>query len=144
MIIERLTRISDEVVKSLDQLMLQLAPGCKSLTEEYLQEILDLPNVFLFVAKQGEQIVGTFSLVLYKIPTGLKATIEDVVVDISVRGQKVGEKMILFAIDYAGKALGVTKVDLTSSPNRVAANALYQKLGFERRNTNVYRFEMKE
>ncbi|QIK53732.1 GNAT family N-acetyltransferase [Dysgonomonas sp. HDW5B] len=141
--IERLTRVSDDIVESLGQLMVQLAPDCKPLTGEYLQEIIDLPNIFLFVAKQGDQIVGTFSLVLYKIPTGLKASLEDVVVDVSMRGQKIGEKMIEFALEYANTQLEVSKLDLTSSPYRVAANALYRKLGFELRDTNVYRFEFK-
>ena len=141
--IERLTRVSDDVVESLGQLMVQLAPDCKPLTGEYLQEIIDLPNIFLFVAKQGDQIVGTFSLVLYKIPTGLKASLEDVVVDVSRRGQRIGEKMIEFALEYANTQLDVSKLDLTSSPYRVAANALYKKLGFELRDTNVYRFEIK-
>ncbi len=141
--IERLTRVSDDVVESLGQLMVQLAPDCKPLTGEYLQEIIDLPNIFLFVAKQGDQIVGTFSLVLYKTPTGLKASLEDVVVDVSMRGQKIGEKMIEFALEYANTQLDVSKLDLTSSPYRVAANALYRKLGFELRDTNVYRFEFK-
>lgn len=141
--IERLTRVSDDVVESLGQLMVQLAPDCKPLTGEYLQEIIDLPNIFLFVAKQGDQIVGTFSLVLYKIPTGLKASLEDVVVDVSMRGQKIGEKMIEFVLEYANTQLDVSKLDLTSSPYRVAANALYKKLGFELRDTNVYRFEIK-
>ena len=141
--IERLSRVSDDVVESLGQLMVQLAPDCKPLTGEYLQEIIDLPNIFLFVARQEDQIVGTFSLVLYKIPTGLKASLEDVVVDISMRGQRIGEKMIEFALEYANTQLEVSKLDLTSSPYRIAANALYKKLGFELRDTNVYRFEFK-
>lgn len=143
MIIERLTELSDEITDSLGRLMIQLTPDCKAPTTNYLQEILDLPNVFLFLAKEQEQIIGTFSLILYKIPTGLKVSIEDVVVDTSMRGQKVGEKIIQFAIEYANTQLGVAKIDLTSNPSRIAANALYQKLGFVKRDTNVYRFEKK-
>lgn len=141
--IERLTELSDEIVESLRKLIIQLAPNSSLPTKEYLQEILNSPDMFLFLVKEGELIVGTFSLVLYKIPTGIKASIEDVVVDISMRGKKIGEKMILFAIAYAKTQLGVRKIDLTSSPSRVAANALYQKLGFKKRETNVYRFELK-
>ncbi len=143
MIIERLSELTDEAVKSLSQLMVQLSPTCKPLTKDYLQDILDLPNVFLFLAKRDGLIIGTLSLVLYKIPTGVKASIEDVVVDAGARGQKVGEKMIAFAIEYANTRLAVTKLDLTSSPDRIAANALYQKLGFLKRSTNVYRLELK-
>lgn len=140
--IERLTYVSDEVVKSLGKLMIQLASDCKLPTKEYLQQVVELPNIFLFLAKEDEQVIGTFTLVLYKIPTGLKLSVEDVVVDASRRGQKIGEKMLRFAIDYAGTELGVSKIDLTSSPSRVAANALYLKLGFVRRETNVYRLEL--
>lgn len=86
--IERLTELSDEITESLGKLMIQLAPDCKLLTKAYLQEILDLPNVFLFLARQEEQIIGTFTLVLYKIPTGAKASIEDVVVDANGEGRK--------------------------------------------------------
>lgn len=141
MIIERLTELSDKTTESLAQLMIQLAPDSKPLTEKYLQEIVDLPNIYLFVAKEKDLIIGSFTLVLYKIPTGLKVSVEDVVVDVSMRGQKIGEKMIQFAIDYAHTELRVSKVDLTSNPSRVAANVLYQKLGFVKRDTNVYRFE---
>lgn len=141
--IEQLLNISDEITDSLGSLMLQLAPGSKVPAKEYLQEIVDLPNVFLFVANLETKIVGTFTLVLFKIPTGLKVSIEDVVVDSTVRGQKIGERMIRFAIDYVNTELGASKIDLTSSHHRVAANALYRKLGFEQRDTNVYRFELK-
>lgn len=143
MIIERLTELSDEVVNSLGELMVQLASDSKHPTKEYLQEVLDIPNTFLFVARVEGRIIGTFSLVLYKIPTGMKVSVEDVVVDASMRGQKVGEKLITFAVEYARNTLGVQKIDLTSNPSRVAANALYQKIGFKNRETNVYRYELK-
>lgn len=141
MIIERLTELSDEIVNSLGDLMIQLAPGSKPPTKEHLQEVLDLSTIYLFVAKVEDRIVGTFSLVLYKIPTGRKISIEDVVVDESMRGQKIGEKMITFAVEYARNTLGVEKIDLTSNPSRISANALYQKIGFKNRETNVYRYE---
>ncbi|WP_110310281.1 GNAT family N-acetyltransferase [Dysgonomonas alginatilytica] len=141
--IERLVSVSDEVVESLGKLLIQLSPNGKSPTREYLHEMLSLSNIFLFLAKEDGKIIGTFTLVLYKIPTGIKASIEDVVVDVDMRGKQIGEKMIRFAIDYAGTQLGVTKIDLTSSPSRIAANALYQKLGFVKRETNVYRFKLK-
>lgn len=140
--IERLVDVSDEVVGSLGKLMIQLAEDCKPPTKEYLQDIVN-SSTYLFLAKEEGRIIGTFSLVLYKIPTGRKASIEDVVVDVSMRGKQIGEKMIRFALDYAGAELGVSKVDLTSSPSRIAANALYQKIGFEKRDTNVYRFKLK-
>lgn len=144
MIIERLTELSNDIVSTLGELMIQLAPDCKPPTREYLQEVLDLSNIYLFVAKVDDRVIGTFSLVLYKIPTGMKVSIEDVVVDASMRGQKVGEKMLTFAVEYARNTLGVEKIDLTSNPSRVSANALYQKIGFRKRETNVYRYEASE
>lgn len=140
--IERLIHAETETVEALNRLMQQLAPGCKPLTEEYLREILSLPHVFLFVGKEQGQMVGTFSLVLYKIPTGSKVSIEDVVVDSNSRGRKLGEQLVLFAIDYARTQCGADRIDLTSSPHRIAANALYRKLGFVQRDTHVYRWEV--
>lgn len=139
--IERLVDVSDAVVESLGKLMIQLAADCQPPTKEYLQDIVN-SNTYLFVAKEEGRIIGTFSLVLYKIPTGRKASVEDVVVDVGMRGKQIGEKMIRFALDYARAELGVSKVDLTSSPSRIAANALYQKIGFVKRDTNVYRFQL--
>lgn len=141
--IERLTKLSDIVVHSLEDLMIQLAPDSAKPTREYLQQILDLPNVYLFVAKIDNCIIGTFTLILYKIPTGMKVSVEDVVVHSEMRGNKIGEQMILFALEYAYQTLNVKKIDLTSSPSRISANALYQKVGFKKRETNVYRYEFK-
>lgn len=141
--IERLTKLSDIVVHSLGDLMIQLAPDSAKPTREYLQQILDLPNVYLFVAKIDNCIIGTFTLILYNIPTGMKVSVEDVVVHSDMRGKKLGEQMILFALEYAYQILNVKKIDLTSSPSRISANALYQKVGFKKRETNVYRYEFK-
>ena len=84
------------------------------------------------------QIVGSMTLVVFRIPTGVRAWIEDVVVDESARGTGAGEALNRAAIDLA-YSLGARTIDLTSRPSRVAANRLYQKLGFEQRETNIYR-----
>ena len=86
-------------------------------------------------------IIGTFSLAIYVIPTGKKAIVEDVVVDATKRGLRIGENMIRFAIEYA-TAVGVRKIELTSNPQRVAANTLYKKMGFQKRDTNFYRLDI--
>ena len=80
-------------------------------------------------------------MALYPIPTSLRGVIEDVVVDSEVRGHGIGEKLSRFALDLA-KARGATRVDLTSRPSRVAANRLYQRIGFVARDTNVYRYDL--
>jgi len=84
-------------------------------------------------------VVGSLTLVVFRIPTGVRAWIEDVVVDGAARGRGVGEALNRFALDRAA-ALGARTVDLTSRPTREAANRLYRRLGFEPRDTNIYRY----
>ena len=95
----------------------------------------------LFLAELDGAVVGSLTLAFYRIPTGLKAWIEDVVVDESARGHGVGEALNLAAIDEA-RARGAKNVSLTSRPSREAANRLYQRLGFEPYETNLYRFTL--
>jgi ribosomal protein S18 acetylase RimI-like enzyme len=90
--------------------------------------------------REDGDVVGMLTLVLFRIPTGLRAWIEDVVVDQRARGQGVGEALTREAIRIAGES-GARTIDLTSNRSREAANRMYRKLGFDRRDTNVYRFE---
>jgi ribosomal protein S18 acetylase RimI-like enzyme len=99
-------------------------------------EIVERARLLLARDDEGT-IVGTLTLVLYRIPTGLRARIEDVVVDEAGRGQGVGEALTREAMRLAAEA-GVRSVELTSHPTREAANRLYRRLGFEQRDTNVY------
>ena len=99
------------------------------------------PGSVVLLARSEGVIVGSLTLVLYRIPTGLKAWIEDVVVDDNARGRGVGEALNLAALDEA-RARGVKGVSLTSRPSREAANRLYQRIGFTRRDTNVYRYDI--
>jgi len=92
-------------------------------------------------AADGSSILGSMTLALFRIPTGLRAWIEDVVVDEAARGRGVGEALNRAAIDRAREA-GATTVDLTSRPSREAANRLYRRLGFQERTTNVYRLDL--
>ena len=95
----------------------------------------------LFVARVDGRIVGSLTLATYTIPTGLKAWIEDVVVDGDARGHGVGEALNRAALDEARRR-GAKEVDLTSRPSREDANRLYVRLGFEARQTNVYRYTL--
>ena len=95
----------------------------------------------VFVARVDGRIVGSLTLVLYRIPTGLKAWIEDVVVDETARGHGVGEALSLAALDEA-RQHGAKSVSLTSRPSREVANRLYQRIGFAPRDTNVYRYDL--
>ena len=136
--IEKISAFSEEALKALQQLLPQLAPGM-TITESWLREVVTTPATHLFITRDdGGQITGSFTLTEQKIPTGLKVWLEDVVVDEQARGQGLGDAIVQYAIDYARK-LGTKKLDLTSVPERVAANKLYRKWGFIRRETNVYR-----
>jgi ribosomal protein S18 acetylase RimI-like enzyme len=99
------------------------------------------PATLVLVARVDGRIAGSLTLAMFRIPTGLRAWIEDVVVDGDARGNGVGEALNLRAIEEARKRGAVT-VDLTSRPSREAANRLYQRLGFVARDTNVYRFTL--
>src|ERR1700758_686861 len=101
------------------------------------------PATTLFVARDGTggEIVGMLTLILVRIPTGVRAWIEDVVVAEEARGMGCGEALSRAALEAASGA-GARTVDLTSRPSRDAANRLYQRLGFEPRETNVYRYDM--
>lgn len=136
--IYKLTSVTDSVVDAFANLIPQLAPGCNLPTKQDLETIVNSDHTLLFMAEEDTIILGTLTLVLNKIPTGDKVWIEDVVVDQSARGKGVGKQLLQFAIDYA-KTQKFSSINLTSSPDRTAANQLYQNLGFNQRETNVYR-----
>jgi ribosomal protein S18 acetylase RimI-like enzyme len=96
-------------------------------------------SVLLVARDRAGALVGSLTLALFRVPTGLRAWIEDVVVDESARGAGAGEALVAAALERAG-AVGARSVDLTSRPSREAANRLYVRMGFELRTTNVYRF----
>ena len=95
----------------------------------------------MFLARVDGTIVGSLTLAFYRIPTGLKAWIEDVVVDDAARGHGVGRSMNEAALDLARRR-GAKNVALTSRPSREAANRLYQRIGFRVRDTNLYRYDL--
>jgi len=129
-----------ELVEAFVRLTPQLSKSSPPPDAEQLAEMVASPCTELLIARDDTgSIVGSLTLVLFRIPTGLRAWIEDVVVDGDARGQGVGEALNQRAIELAA-ARGARSVDLTSRPSREAANRLYRRLGFEPRETNVYRF----
>jgi ribosomal protein S18 acetylase RimI-like enzyme len=135
------TDVSPDLVAAFERLIPQLSRSSPPPGAEVLQEIIESDATSLLVARDIDgRIVGSLTLVLFRIPTGLRAWIEDVVVDDAARGQGVGEALNRFAIDVAAER-GARSVDLTSRPSREAANRLYRRLGFEPRETNVYRYQ---
>lgn len=141
--IEAAREVDDELVRAFAHLVPQLSSSAPPGAAE-LRQIVASPSSLLLIARdtrRGRAIVGTLTLVLYRIPTGGRATIEDVVVDQAVRGRGVGEALCRDAIERA-RAAGAESVGLTSRPSREAANRLYQRLGFVRRETNAYVYRL--
>ena len=138
------TEVDDGLVEAFSRLIPQLSSSSPPPTAAELLSIIDNPNSVLFIAElDGEDdvrsMVGSLTLAFYRIPTGLRAWIEDVVVDESARGLGVGEALNVAAIDES-RQRGAKNVSLTSRSSREAANRLYQRLGFEPYETNLYRF----
>jgi ribosomal protein S18 acetylase RimI-like enzyme len=139
-VVAEATSVTDELVAALGRLVPQLSRTSPVPGPEELGEIVASPATVLLVARDGDgAIVGSLTLALFRIPTGVRAWIEDVVVDDSARGQGVGEALSRDALRRA-TAAGARTVELTSRPSRERANRLYQRLGFRRRDTNVYRW----
>lgn len=137
---EEVVSVSDEVIDALARLVPQLSQSSGPPTGADLAEMAASPATVLFVARDSDgRIVGSLTLAMFRIPTGIRAWIEDVVVDSQVRGKGVGSLLVRAAVSRA-EAVGARTVDLTSRPSRTDANRLYMSLGFEPRETNVYRY----
>lgn len=132
---------SAEVLDACHRLIPQLSSSSLPLTLSELEEIVDGNSTVLFAARHNGDIVGLLTLAVFRIPTGVRAWIEDVVVDELARGSGVGEALSRAALAEAARRAAKT-VELTSRPSREAANRLYQRVGFVRRDTNVYRYEL--
>jgi ribosomal protein S18 acetylase RimI-like enzyme len=133
---------TQELLEGLNELLPQLSTNAAPLTTADVEALVASPVTVLFVARDEGRIVGSLTLVVFAIPTGLRAWIEDVVVDGSARGAGVGEALTNAAIEESRRR-HVRSIDLTTRPSREAANRLYARLGFELRETNVYRFRLK-
>ena len=140
--ISELTIWNPKVLNAINQLLPQLSPNAKTISRYRLKELIESDGTLVFLAtnKNGD-VLGMLSLIVIKIPTGNKAWIEDVVVDQSARGKGIGRALMNHALQKAIK-WGVKSIDLTSRPSRESANELYQSLGYEIRQTNVYRYKI--
>lgn len=132
------TEVTDELVVAVQRLLPLLTSSAETPTTEDIARIVESEAARLLVARDVTGILGMLTLVTFRTPSGLRAWIEDVVVDDAARGKGVGEALNLAAIELA-KQSGVRTVDLTSRPSREAANRLYRRLGFVPRETNLYR-----
>ena len=133
---------TDDLLVAINHLIPQLSSSFEGLDHEGLVTVIDDPATSLLLARSPELgVVGTLTLALFTLPTGVRAWIEDVVVDESARGMGAAKALVQRALELAHGA-GATTVDLTSRPSRVAANQLYLAMGFEARETNVFRFSL--
>ncbi|MDO4258170.1 MAG: GNAT family N-acetyltransferase [Actinomycetaceae bacterium] len=142
MSVELVTESSPALVEAMERLIPQLSRSAKPLDTDATERFVSQDSVYLFVfrsdADPAGPILGMLSLATFEIPTGVRAWVEDVVVDEAARGQGAGQALVEAALTHA-KSVGARTVDLTSRPSREAANRLYQRCGFELRETNVYR-----
>ena len=139
--VEIATAATPELVAAFARLIPQLSSSNPPPTAAQVAEMIAAPATDVFVASDDAAILGVATLVVFRIPTALRAWIEDVVVDDAARGKGAGAALTLAMLDRA-RELGCTTVELTSRPSRPAANRLYQRIGFKQRETNVYRFTL--
>jgi ribosomal protein S18 acetylase RimI-like enzyme len=137
--VEAVREVTNEFVQACRRLLPQLSSSAAPPSGEDLARTVGHQAITLFVARSAGAIVGMLTLVTFPLPTGLRARIEDVVVDQAARGRGVGTALTMAALDLA-RQRGARSVDLTSRASRVAANRLYQQLGFQLRDSNVYRY----
>ena len=143
-VVEVAAKMDRDIYDAFCRLIPTLSSTAKIPSYEELEAIIICPTTHLLLAReQGlKKIIGSLTLVLFRIPTGVRALIEDVVVDIEFRGVGVGKALCQSAIALATEA-GARMVDLTSHPSKEAANRLYKSLGFAVRDTNVYHYKVK-
>ena len=143
--IETVSELTRELLEALDRLIPQLSAHKKAPARDELTALINSESSTLLIARYSDEkntIVGMLTLVIYRVPTGTRSIIEDVVVDQATRRQGIAEALMRRAMQMAREA-GAGGVSLTSNPQRVAANQLYQSMGFKRRETNAYSYDFK-
>ena len=134
--IKELVSFSEEYVEDLDALMGELSPGATA-TKDRVRKCIEDKNMHLYAAFEEERMLGCATLCVCTTPEMIIGFVEAVVVAAECRGQHIGRRLMERIIDDA-RRFGVQELHLTSRPQRVASNGLYQALGFDRKETNVY------
>ena len=145
MFIARVTAVTDELVNAFDQLIPQLKLTMPPPSRDELERMISSDSCVLLAARypdKGAEISGVLTLIVYRVPTGIRARVEDVVVEESMRGNGIGEALVRHALKMA-RDVGADGVALTSNPKREAANRLYHRLGFKSWETNLYFYKFK-
>ena len=135
--VERVTEADEALAAAVARLVPQLSPRRAAAGISELLELVATPGTSLIVARDGDAVLGMLTVIVYRVPTGTRGMIHDVVVDEAARGRGVGEALTREALRHAEDA-GALSVELTTRQEREAANRLYRRLGFEQRETNVY------
>ena len=138
--IVEINTLADNQVQEVIALMGELDPTIEA-TEDMVRRTVEATGTHFFAVMEGERIIGCASLCVFESPTGRKASVEDVVVASACRGKHLGKQLMEHVIDYA-RTLAPINLQLTSRPERVEANKLYQSLGFQKRETNAYRLAL--
>ena len=141
--LEIVTKTDEELYEAFQRLVPQLTDNNPPPSLNDLADLVrDSSSTLVIARNDNNDIVGALTLAVYRVPTGIRSVIEDVIVDISTRGEGVGEALMLRGIELA-RQKGAGNISLTSNPMRVAANKLYLRVGFEKRETNAYQMKLK-
>ncbi|NED11803.1 GNAT family N-acetyltransferase [Streptomyces sp. SID9124] len=140
-VVDILGDVDEDVIEAFHRLLPQLGKQPPELTAEFVRGVVTYPANLVLAARAGQRVVGLLTLVILVLPTGITARFEDVVVDESARGAGIGQALVRRGLELA-QSHGARQVDLTSRPSRVAAHRLYEKAGFVRRETGVFRFHL--
>jgi GNAT superfamily N-acetyltransferase len=139
-----LKEVTDEIVEAFERLVPQLSTTAAVPTRAEIEDMVNSDCSIVFIARDPDEqgrIIGSLTLIVFRVPTGVRAWIEDVIVDQAARGKGLGEALTRAALDEARRR-GTKTVDLTSRPSREAANRLYVRVGFELRQSNLYRYDL--
>ena len=140
--IELVSQANDELYEAFQRLVPQLTNNNPPPSLNDLTALVRDSSSTLMVARNDHgEIIGALTLTVYRVPTGNRSIIEDVIVDNSARGQGIGEALIKHAIEVA-REKGASNISLTCNPMREAANRLYQRMGFKKRETNAYQIKL--
>lgn len=141
--IERVKDYSEELTRAINKLLVQLNEAAVPLNGQDVKDMISSSANKLFVARKSDskEIIGMLTLIVFRIPVAKRGLLEDLVVDKEYRGKGIATKLISTAINEARKN-GASYLYFSSNPKRVAANRLYQHLGFKKRETNLYRVEL--
>ncbi len=139
--LDQIDQVTDEIVTGISDLLTQLSLRSGPVDKTAINNVLRSSNVHILLAISDGRLLGILTLANLSLLSGRKALIEDVVVTKSWRGKGIADRLVRCAIEKA-RDLGVARIDLTSRPDRLAANRLYERCGFERRDTNSYRLNL--